>query len=332
MVGINANGARPSETLLSQWMAAPNRPDRYSELVIRRTLAKPTRTARWHLKPSGVQERPDAPGAWRSEPARDVVSRWLRSRAARDTFIAATTALFTGVVLLVGQSLVDDHRQQGTELVENLRFVRERSSEQAQVRPFSDMNLQDQTLSGLSLDRADFSGADLAGTRLLKMGLSQAVLEGANLRSARVGDTRLVDSNLSGADLTGAIILRSDLTGANLDQVRSQAWFGGNTNNTTINRSILAGVSMSDAELSRATVYGTDFRRSNLRGADLFWTTLRFVNLSGADLSGSNVDTALLENICYDASTIWPENFNPPPNDPAACGVPFSLDRMSDRP
>lgn len=104
---------------------------------------------------------------------------------------------------MLSQSVLDDQRQHGAELVENLRFVRERSSEATQVRPFRAINLEKQKLNGLSLDGADFSAANLGGSFLSKMRLAGANLQDASLRNARIGDTRMNSSRLARADLAG---------------------------------------------------------------------------------------------------------------------------------
>lgn len=73
-------------------------------------------------------------------------------------------------------------------------------------------------LSGLTLNRMEFSGADLEGADLSKTkfqlsNLSGANLRRANLRGASFGGTDLAEADLRGADLRGA-----SLEGAYLDK------------------------------------------------------------------------------------------------------------------
>ncbi|MGO4188565.1 pentapeptide repeat-containing protein [Pseudarthrobacter sp. TAF60_1] len=107
---------------------------------------------------------------------------------------------------------------------ENLRFVRDRSSSQVVERPFQEIDLTGQNLTGLKLSGADFSGAvlkdaklgrsDLVGTNLREADLSGAELNSANMQGASLFQANLKDANLVSANLRGANLAWANLEGA----------------------------------------------------------------------------------------------------------------------
>lgn len=166
----------------------------------------------------------------------------------RDGLIAVLVA----VLVLLGHSYVlsvsgtRDAGEQGQSLeqrISNLNFVRFRSSEQYQPRPFRQFDLEGMNLSGLQLKGADFTEANLSGANMARTVLSfesgapgapgepaipsaNAFFQGANLCGADLtaADLRyayLVNANLTGADLAfarlgGAALNGSDLSTATL--------------------------------------------------------------------------------------------------------------------
>jgi uncharacterized protein YjbI with pentapeptide repeats len=140
--------------------------------------------------------------------------------------------IVAAVSVLWQNSLSDAAAKQATRL-ENLRFVRQLSSESNVVsRPFAALDLQSQDLSGLDLRGADLSDAKLQHAKLIFAHLSTtpprftllvgADLTGADLSRAELDNADLVDADLTGANLenailTGATMSRADLSGADLD-------------------------------------------------------------------------------------------------------------------
>ncbi len=188
-----------------------------------------------------------------ASPARRFIKRDQPVWWVRDIFIAVVVA----VLVLFGQSYLvgaSDTREQGQtqqdqdqdqnqdqdqdQRISNLNFVRFKSSEQYQDRPFRGIDLKDMNLAGLELRGANFvegnlGGANLTGTvlvqqtgtpeapgqpampavrtLLLGVNLCHAVLVGANLQGSF-----LINANLTGADLTGAQLQGAALNGADL--------------------------------------------------------------------------------------------------------------------
>jgi membrane protein implicated in regulation of membrane protease activity len=73
----------------------------------------------------------------------------------------------------------------------------------------------------------------------------------------------------------------------------------------------LSDAAMFNMDLTDAYLVDTDLESADLAGADLKGADLEGANLTGANLSGVN-----LANILYDESTVWPEDFSPPPSRP----------------
>ena len=215
-------------------------------------------------------------------------------------------ALLIGGLLFAGQVVVDNRRsEREAEMAstladeadrrENLRFVRERSSDEAVDRPFAHMDLRDQNLAeldmsganlrhaslvGVELGGADLSGADLAGTTLIRANASNTNFSSAdfNCRPWR-REHQLCNTRLTGIIAFGANFNDADLTEVNM----VHAWF---TAATTFR-----GATLRDANLSGARLYGVDLSSTDLRGADI-------------------------EGACYNSETIWPDGFDPPPPAP----------------
>ena len=137
----------------------------------------------------------------------------------RDLVIAALVGLVVAVIGVWAQRGLDDERSaresqsedrraEQAIRVENLRFVRDRSSSDPDTpRPFRGLDLRGQELGGLELRGADFSDADLTG----------ASLAGADLRGANFWNTTLTDADLNDATLHGAEFRYTKLAGANFE-------------------------------------------------------------------------------------------------------------------
>ena len=126
--------------------------------------------------------------------------------------------------------------------------------------------LEDGSLSGLILDKADLSGANLSranlsGAVLVRVNLSGADLGWANLSGAYLGWANLSGAKLWDANLSGALLEQADLSGA-----------------------YLVGVNLSGASLLQANLSGASLWNANLSGA----------SVGGADLSGAGLSRANL--------------------------------------
>jgi uncharacterized protein YjbI with pentapeptide repeats len=203
-------------------------------------------------------------------------------------------ALLIALLVLVGQKWVDDSRavrdraiaadqNRQAQRLENLRFVRDRSSrgDQDQPRPFAGLDLADMNLAGLYLRGADFSAADLEGAKLNLTDLSAPAPEpkpGPGTPNAPGPFGGLSFPSGSPTDFTGANLCSADLTGANLQ--------------------------------------GANLTRANLSGADLLVTDLSETTLVGADLTNTQLGQGSMVGVDYDSSTIWPDGFTPPPKAP----------------
>ena len=185
------------------------------------------------------------------------------------------------------------------ERLENLRFVRQLSTQTGIPRPFSELDLQDQNLA-----RLDLTGAHLDGAKLQHANLNLADLRSTPTQATNLVDATLTGATLTGANLTGADLRYADLTGANLT--------GANLTGATLRVANLTG-----ADLLGATLRYADLTGANLTGADLLSATLRYAdltgaNLTGADLTNADLTGATLKDANYDENTAWPEGFKAP--------------------
>ncbi len=199
----------------------------------------------------------------------------------RDGFLA----VFVAVLVLFGHSYVlsaseateqsPDDGQAQDQRISDLGFVRDRSSEQYQVRPFRGFDLSDMNLAGLQLMGADLVGADLGG-----------------------------------ANLTGTSLRRQPVT----PETPGPPGWPPIPRVPAVN-TYMQGVNLCHADLTGADLRHSYLVNANLTGADLTSTRLQGAALNGSDLSGATMpaDAKFLERIYYDDNTIWPEGFQPPP-------------------
>jgi uncharacterized protein YjbI with pentapeptide repeats len=134
-----------------------------------------------------------------------------------------------GIVVALAVFVVTWHfetqRADNDQRLENLRFVREHSSDDLnQPRPFRGLDLAHQNLSGLRLPQAQLVGANLAKADLRFTLLSGAQFRAANLQEAQSTQTSLNGTQFIYAQLHGAWIDKSfaknaSFKGSNLSDV-----------------------------------------------------------------------------------------------------------------
>ena len=188
-------------------------------------------------------------------------------------------------------------------------------------RDFSDLILNECTLSGAKLShvilqRASLKVVNLSTANLSHANLQQAVLNvsrlsGANLsrsqlQNAQLNVANLIRAVLVGADLTAASLIRAELlradlsnatlTRANLQEadLREARLRWARLDRANLSQCNLRNSSLLGADLSSAQLYSAALEGANLSGAVLIETELRHVNLQSANLSGANLRGANL--------------------------------------
>jgi len=188
-------------------------------------------------------------------------------------------------------------------------------------RDFSDISLNECTLSGAKLPHIILRGADLRVVNLSTANLSQGDLQRAvlnvsrlsganlsqtNLREAQLNVANLIRAVLVGADLSDASLIRSellraDLSNANLTRANLQEadlrevrlrW--ANLSGANLNRSNIRNSSLLGANLSNVQAHSVNLEAANLSGASLMAAEARHANLRKANLSGANLRGANL--------------------------------------
>jgi hypothetical protein len=120
-----------------------------------------------------------------------------------------------------------------------------------------------------------------------------SVDEGANLHGADLRDVDLRRANLQRANLQRANLQRADLWGANLQ------------------RANMEGADLQRANLWDAKLQGANMEGAKLQGAKLQGANMEGANMEGADLWGAYLLGAEMQGAEYNASTTFPEGFNP---------------------
>lgn len=110
------------------------------------------------------------------------------------------------------------------------------------------------------------------------------------------GDLR--DVNLSNSNLSYASMVRANLSGANLSHT--------NLSDAELDSACLNKADLSQAVLESANLASANLSEANLRNANLSYSNLKAADLGKADLRGAD-----LEDVKYDETTRFPEDFNP---------------------
>jgi len=104
------------------------------------------------------------------------------------------------------------------EQLENLRFVRQLSTQPDTPRPFAGLDLQGQNLAGLDLRGACLNFANLQDVQLLWSDLSSTPAHYTQIIGGRLSGADLLGAKLTKADLIGATLTGADLTGIYYDE------------------------------------------------------------------------------------------------------------------
>ena len=172
-------------------------------------------------------------------------------------------------------------------------------------------NLEHANLLGAYLGDADLTFANLVDANLTRANMIGAKLRYAKLRGAILSGATLPGAYLTGADLTGAILERAHLRGAVLHDAHLR---GANLYEANLAEADLTRATLTGAYLERADLRGANLTGANLRDAKLMGADLRRANLTGATMTGAILRGADLRDVYYDSSTVWPDDFTPPPS------------------
>jgi uncharacterized protein YjbI with pentapeptide repeats len=138
--------------------------------------------------------------------------------------IVAILALVAAFVLdnriAARQEATEDRRVEQQEILENLRFVRDRAEDPVSFKPFQYMQLAGANLSGLNLGCEATIPTTASCTDLQNANLKGAILRSTDLSGAHLGWAHLTNMDASLAWLMGADMSFADLNGANLSDAK----------------------------------------------------------------------------------------------------------------
>jgi len=162
--------------------------------------------------------------------------------------------------------------------------------------------------------RANLRGVDLSSQNLSAAMWSKDWSE--DHVGAMMNYSNFSDANLSGSNLSGLVLEGSDFSNANLAGARLN---GALTAGIQLAGACLRGTNLSGTDLRGQDLRSLDMRRSNLSGADLRKAFLSGADLSDADLRGAKLTGVKLggvnlSGIIWNAQTVWPSGFSPPPS------------------
>jgi uncharacterized protein YjbI with pentapeptide repeats len=165
-------------------------------------------------------------------------------------------------------------------------------------RPKVTPDLTGADLTGIALDRADFTESDvektifaratLSGASFARSNVGRANFEHAQLKGANLLRANMRGANLKGANLAQSLLQRSNLTSASLA--------GADLRLSNSEQAIFLGANLSEADLTSSELFASNFREANLNGANLRRTYLEDADFSKADLRGADFCGAYFSN------------------------------------
>lgn len=140
-------------------------------------------------------------------------------------------------------------------------------------------SLEDGSLQGVDLDRAQLQQADFSEGDLRGVALIGADLQGATFKKTNLQKSGLRGANLQGAMLHKANLQRASLVDTNLEDTRLDE---ANLTWAVLNQAVLRRANLHTADLTSAKLVDAD-----LTGADLSWAILRKADFADANLTGT---------------------------------------------
>lgn len=178
--------------------------------------------------------------------------------------------LVTAPTVLV-QNALDNKRSTREAQAANLQYVRENSSAANTARTYGNIDLRNQTLTGLNFNGAFAPSADFSESNMGVTTFVNANVPGANFSRTNMSGANFLDANAGDADFSEA----------NLDTANFEyAW--------------LKGADFSNANLGFATLTNAFLTGADFRGAIL--------------TKAIGLDPDVKNNVCFDENTIWPNN------------------------
>jgi len=178
--------------------------------------------------------------------------------------------------------------------------------------------------------RADFGDADLQGAALGHARLPRALFNGAHLDhlDVRTGEgpyANFAQAEFKGAKLYGAYLHNAELGGAHFDSpdgrqmtdLRYAQFRGASGVDAHFEGADLRNAVFTRSNVRRTVFRGAQFDRADLRGAvfdgaDLTGADFSEAKLAGASFKGAILTGARFIDATFDASTTWPQGFQPP--------------------
>ncbi|MET8871826.1 pentapeptide repeat-containing protein [Nocardia sp. NPDC004604] len=170
----------------------------------------------------------------------------------------------------------------------------------------------------VDLSSTCLTGANWTNAKLVNVNLDFAILPYSRFNNATfdrhgIRGANFYRSQFAYADLEGSTIEYSTLEKASLD--------GANLNGARFSDDVMSGCDLSRASLVRGRIIESDISNCNLLRTNLKDAELRNSNLKGTRFDwpkppapALNLSTAKFDNVQYDATTIWPSGFQPPPH------------------
>ena len=166
---------------------------------------------------------------------------------------------------------------------------------------FTDGSLVGSDLTGARITDADLIGTDLTDAILLEIESSNVLFNFANLTRANLSGSRFTNASFHKAKLThtnftGAQLQNANFTKAKLDNtifIEAQLE-NADFQNMDLRNTVMTGVNLAGANLTGAILTGVNLAGVNLAGADLTGADLRGAKLTGANLEGASLAGANL--------------------------------------
>jgi uncharacterized protein YjbI with pentapeptide repeats len=133
-------------------------------------------------------------------------------------------------------------------------------------------------------------------------------LNGLNLHRALLENKDIHDSSFLNTDLRGAFLANSNFSNCDFSEASLITAY--------LINSIIKNANLQRCKAFGCNFSGADLRNASLNDAEVNGADFSYCRLQGSTMTCKGINMALLQDVVYDDSTIWPQNFDP---DKAGC-------------
>lgn len=179
----------------------------------------------------------------------------------------------------------------------------------AQWHDYEYQDMRTTNLTSETLSFGKFSETLFEGAQLNELHIQQSSFINANMRQVAFSNSTAKNCDFTKTDLTQVVGDDSCFTSSTLVQTK---FVRAKLRNVQLRNVTAERVDFTEADLTNGTFTNTSVVGANFKNASLQNTRWEQVDVTGVNFMGADLTGAVMDNIKYDDSTVWPSGFRPP--------------------